>query len=103
MAIHTLHGLLSSKPAGATGLSVCPRTNPVNRRSRSITVDRGEYIEWGHREVVVLCCETVSGALGCPEIATDSVPRINSSSSPLASVLHLSELSDRHCAEREEL
>jgi len=35
--LRTLHGLLSSKPGGAYGLSVWPRINPVNRRSRSIT------------------------------------------------------------------
>jgi hypothetical protein len=37
MSVRTLHGLLSSKPSGAIGLSVCPRMKPVNRRSRSIT------------------------------------------------------------------
>jgi hypothetical protein len=31
------HGLLNSKPFGATGLSVCPRGKPVNLASRSIT------------------------------------------------------------------
>lgn len=35
--IRTLQGLFNSKPAGATGLSVCPRRYPVNLRSRSIT------------------------------------------------------------------
>lgn len=33
----TLHGLFSSKPGGALGLSVCPRSVPVNLLSRSIT------------------------------------------------------------------
>jgi hypothetical protein len=32
------HGLLNSKPFGATGLSVCPLKKPVNRASLSITV-----------------------------------------------------------------
>jgi hypothetical protein len=36
-AVRTRHGLLSSKPAGAIGLSVWPRAKPVSRRSRSIT------------------------------------------------------------------
>lgn len=34
----TLHGLLSSNPAGAFTLSVCPRRKPVSRLSLSITV-----------------------------------------------------------------
>lgn len=32
----TLQGLFNSKPAGANGLSDCPRRKPVNLRSRSI-------------------------------------------------------------------
>lgn len=35
--VRTLHGLLSSKPGGASALSVCPRAKPVNLRSRSST------------------------------------------------------------------
>lgn len=38
-AVRTLHGLLSSKPAGASALSVCPRANPVSLRSRSSTAE----------------------------------------------------------------
>jgi hypothetical protein len=34
----TLHGLFSSNPSGAEGLSVCPRRYPVSLLSRSITV-----------------------------------------------------------------
>jgi hypothetical protein len=34
----TRHGALSSKPAGAFTLSVCPLKKPVSLRSRSITV-----------------------------------------------------------------
>lgn len=33
----TFHGLFSSNPGGALGLSVCPRSIPVNLRSLSIT------------------------------------------------------------------
>lgn len=33
----TFHGLFNSNPGGAVGLSVCPRREPVRRRSRSIT------------------------------------------------------------------
>jgi hypothetical protein len=38
IARRTLHGLFSSNPSGAEGLSVCPRRYPVNLLSRSITV-----------------------------------------------------------------
>ena len=41
-SILTLHGLFNSNPAGALWLSVCPRKNPVNRRSRFITVTIGQ-------------------------------------------------------------
>jgi len=34
----TLQGLLSSNPGGATTSSLWPLKNPVNRRSRSITI-----------------------------------------------------------------
>ena len=33
----TFHGLFNSNPGGALGLSVCPRSIPVNLRSLSIT------------------------------------------------------------------
>ena len=36
----TRHGLFSSKPGGASTLSVCPRRYPVNLLSRSITANR---------------------------------------------------------------
>ncbi len=36
----TRQGLFSSKPGGASTLSVCPRRYPVNLLSRSITANR---------------------------------------------------------------
>ena len=52
---HTFQGLFNSKPAGASGLSICPLKVPVSRRSRSITankvsidVESHQYISWNH-------------------------------------------------------
>jgi hypothetical protein len=37
-SLHTLHGLLTSKPTGATTLSLCSLNTPVSLKSLSITV-----------------------------------------------------------------
>lgn len=101
----TLHGLLTSKPGGASGLSVCPRAKPVSRRSRSNTVN-GVSIR---HEVIVryahFAVQMLAGAGLDPNTApcTHLVPLIHASSSPLAAVLDLLELSNRHGAECEEL
>lgn len=80
LSIHTRHGLLSSKPGGAMGLSVCPRMKPVNRRSRSITAVH----QYGHEVIVkqpyfaVCLLVTVRKELGDakPTLSHWSTPRL---------------------------
>lgn len=77
----TLHPLLYSKPAGAIGRSTWPLSQPVKRRSRSITV--------------VGSSVSISGTLmvaGDGELRTLSVPLIDGVSGALATVLNVSDL-----------
>lgn len=54
--------------------------------------------------MLVLCCRAVSRGFQCAGgVTTDLVPLINAAPGPLASVLDLLELSERHGAECEEL
>lgn len=80
---HTLHGLLSSNPAGALGLSVCPLRNPVSRLSRSITA------------IVSSDLYVLHALLAEPLIESShtlSVPRVYRMSRSLASILHVPHL-----------
>lgn len=59
----TRQGLFSSKPAGATGLSVCPLRKPVNLLSRSITRVRQFEKVLAVLGALILCWEIVSGGV----------------------------------------
>lgn len=84
----TLHGLLSSKPAGAFGLSVCPLRKPVSLRSRSITA---------------ACRVSQSCSIPCSFLRTLPVPLIHRVSLALSAVLHVSQLGKSGAREAEEL
>lgn len=77
----TLHPLLYSKPAGAMGRSLCPLSQPVRRRSRSITAEGKS----GQRFWVI-------GLSRSWQLRTLSVPLVDGVSGALAAVLNVSDL-----------
>jgi hypothetical protein len=86
----TLHPLLYSKPAGAMGRSDWPLSQPVRRRSRSITSSPGQRfrsIELSREE----------------QLRTLSVPLVDGVSGALATVLNVSDLGQTGTGDTEEL
>jgi hypothetical protein len=86
----TLHPLLYSKPAGAMGRSDWPLSQPVRRRSRSITSrpsQRFRSIELSREE----------------QLRTLSVPLVDGMSGALSTVLNVSDLGETGAGDTEEL
>jgi hypothetical protein len=96
----TLHGLLTSNPGGAIGLSVCPRRYPVSRLSRSITASRCQYAapQSSHRSRSGVRPTLLPGELAIVPAAPRSVmpaypvPLIERPPVPLAAALHVLDL-----------
>lgn len=108
----TLQPLLSSKPAGATAWSVCPRRYPVRRRSRSITAKTCQPIapqSLRSRTRPVLRSFAkfhahVYAAFHAFRVSrTLPVPLVHRVPRPLAAVLHVLDLRETSAGDAEEL
>jgi hypothetical protein len=87
---HTLHPLLYSKPAGAMGRSDWPLSQPVRRRSRSITSSPSQRF----RSIELSRWK---------QLRTLSVPLVDGVSGALATVLNVSDLGQTGAGDTEEL
>ena len=89
----TFHGLFNSNPVGATGRSVCPLKDPVNRKSRSIT---SSGLVFGCSDSRQLGARTLLHTVGQPMVmetaswgATHLIPPIHGIPRALLAVLEV--------------